>query len=179
MQSAVVSWYLLPDRNPSIDRRSMFSGGNSWSRSGRELLALVDAPCFLQIIVLLGAWALIMGGFEATAYTTQSQGLCVCILWLMNLLLNTLLTTQSVKYLWSFVRLFGSFRACVDALTRDWSCIQVFVQRYIQHSGSLVILYYFLISPIVVQVFTLAVHTAHVMELECEMSGLFTQFLPY
>ena len=28
------------------------------------------------------------------------------------------------------------FRACVDALTRDWSCIQVFVQRYIQHSGS-------------------------------------------
>ena len=69
MQSAVVSWYLLPDRNPSIDRRSMFSGGNLGSRSGKELLPLVDAPCFLKMIVLLGAWALIMEGFDSIYYT--------------------------------------------------------------------------------------------------------------
>ncbi|RLM61013.1 hypothetical protein C2845_PM14G21530 [Panicum miliaceum] len=69
----------------------MFSGGNLGSRNGRELLALVDATCF----VLLGAWALGIRGFEAIAYTTRSQGFCECILWLMNLLLNALLTTQS------------------------------------------------------------------------------------
>jgi hypothetical protein len=104
-QSAAVSYCSLSVCS-ILRGLTMFSVGNPERGSGKDLLSLVDAACSLMEISLQVGLVQIIRQLEGTACTS----LCslrggASILWLMDLGINTLLTTQGLGHHW-----LGSFQ---------------------------------------------------------------------
>ena len=114
-QNAAMSYCSLSLRG-TLNLDLMFSGGNLWRGSGQGLLALVVVACSSIDKSLLVALVQIIRQFEGTACTLLGAlGSATSIVWLMDLGINTLPTTQGeqewrITYHW-----LGCFHALADA----------------------------------------------------------------
>lgn len=109
----------------SIHGCTMFSVCNRGRGSGQGLLALVAAACSLIGMSLPVALVRIIPQFKGTACTslgTLESG--ASILWLMDLIMNSLSTTQGEQRIMDLR--FGSCQAFADAV--QWGIITV--QRF-------------------------------------------------